>query len=174
MNNQELIKKFEERKTIIGNFQGYAVWWEDIKEIFEELDEPQKPVVPQFVADWYEENKDDFETSLFQCVYEIFKKRNDNELSKFENWLVDADTEPFKTLVNMHQFGYEVEEEKRCRIKFIQTGQHLAKNIFASGEYFVIKNSAISSIDSFTRKELEDADFGWIFSCEGIEIEEVE
>ena len=40
MNKQELIKKFEERKTIIGNFQGRAVWWEDIKEIFEELDEP--------------------------------------------------------------------------------------------------------------------------------------
>lgn len=34
MNKQELIEKLEERKTIIGNFQGYAVWWEDVKEIF--------------------------------------------------------------------------------------------------------------------------------------------
>ena len=25
-----------------------------------------------------------------------------------------------------------------------------------------------------TRKELEEAGFGWVFSCEGIEIEEVE
>ena len=25
-----------------------------------------------------------------------------------------------------------------------------------------------------TRKELEDADFGWVFDCPGIEIEEVE
>lgn len=40
MNVKKLIKKFEERKTIIGNFQGYAVWWEDVKEIFEQLDEP--------------------------------------------------------------------------------------------------------------------------------------
>ena len=40
MNKQELIKKIEERKTITGNFQGYVVWWEDIKTIFEELDEP--------------------------------------------------------------------------------------------------------------------------------------
>lgn len=40
MNKQELIEKFEERKTIIGNFHGYAVWWGDIKEIFEQLDEP--------------------------------------------------------------------------------------------------------------------------------------
>lgn len=40
MNKQELIEKLDERKTIIGNFQGYAVWWEDVKEIFEELNEP--------------------------------------------------------------------------------------------------------------------------------------
>ena len=25
----------------------------------------------------------------------------------------------------------------------------------------------------FTRKQLEDADFGWVFDCPGIEIEEV-
>ncbi|SNF56038.1 DUF1642 domain-containing protein [Streptococcus pneumoniae] len=41
MNKQELIKKLEERRTIIGNFQGYAVWWKDVKEIFEQLDEPE-------------------------------------------------------------------------------------------------------------------------------------
>lgn len=41
MNVKKLIKEFEERKTIIGNFQGYAVWWEDVKEIFEQLDEPE-------------------------------------------------------------------------------------------------------------------------------------
>ena len=41
MKLKELIEKFEERKTIIGNYQGYAVWWEDVKEIFEQLDEPE-------------------------------------------------------------------------------------------------------------------------------------
>lgn len=25
-----------------------------------------------------------------------------------------------------------------------------------------------------TRKELEEADFGWVFDCEGVEVEEVE
>lgn len=25
-----------------------------------------------------------------------------------------------------------------------------------------------------TRKELEDADLGWVFSCEGVEVKEVE
>lgn len=50
MNKQELIEKLEERKTIIGNFQGYAVWWKDVKEIFEQLDEPEKVKVKQFAA----------------------------------------------------------------------------------------------------------------------------
>ena len=26
----------------------------------------------------------------------------------------------------------------------------------------------------FTKKELEDADFGWVFDCEGVEVQEVE
>lgn len=58
MNKQELIEKFEERKTIIGNFQGYAVWWEDVKEIFEQLDEPQPVKVKQFVADVIEDARE--------------------------------------------------------------------------------------------------------------------
>lgn len=37
MNKQELIKKLEERRTITGSFQGYVVWWKDVKEIFEQL-----------------------------------------------------------------------------------------------------------------------------------------
>lgn len=131
-----------------------------------------KPVVPQYVADWYENNKDDFDFNLWDWI--AFRDELKNlKNKKFNTWLNGSGSNPIQTLVNMHQFGYEVEEEKRYRVKFIQTGQHLAKNIFASGEYFVIKNSAISSIDSFTRKELEGAGFGWVFDCEGIEIEEV-
>lgn len=57
MNKQELIKKLEERRTIIGNFQGYAVWWKDVKEIFEQLDEPKPVKVKQFVADFIAEQK---------------------------------------------------------------------------------------------------------------------
>ncbi len=69
MNKQQLIEKFEERKTIIGNFQGYAVWWEDVKEIFEQLDEPEKVKVPQFVADWYEKKKHDLNHYIWDYIY---------------------------------------------------------------------------------------------------------
>ena len=113
MKKKELIKRIED----LPYKEGLIVDKIDISrkgllELVKQLDEPGKVQIPQEVADWYEENKDDFETSLFQCVYEIFKKRNDNELNEFENWVIDENTEPFKTLVNMHQFGYEVEKEK--------------------------------------------------------------
>lgn len=176
MNTQELIKKFEERKTIIGNFQGYAVWWEDIKEIFGQLDESQKPVVPQFVADWYEENKDDFEGNLFRCAHNIPSIFDGAKLNEFEKWFLNASTKPFQILVNMHQFGYEVEKEKRYRISMPK-----ARNYKNHAQFLCAKDGKMFWCaewhrfrTKFTRKELEEANFGWVFDCEGVEVEEVE
>lgn len=39
---------------------------------------------------------------------------------------------------------------------------------------FSLKKENKKHKTKFTRKELEEADFGWVFDCEGIEIEEVE
>ena len=145
-------------------------------ELIKLLDEPQKVVVPQFVADWYEENKDDFEISLFYCVYEIFKKRNDNELTKIENWVIDENTKPFLTLANMHQFGYEVEKEPKYTVRMkgiIGYPTHLNKKLDSQNWFFASKNEIDGYRVKHTRKEIEDAGFGWVFDCEGIEIEEV-
>ena len=142
-----------------------------------EIKESQKDIVPQFVADWYEECKDDFETSLFQCIYELFKKRNDNELTKFEEWIIDCKTEPFQTLVNMRQFGYTVEEEKRYLVKMkgIRTFNGCLKcNVDNANWFFSGPEECAPYRAKHTRKELEDAGFGWVFDCEGIEVEEEE
>ena len=175
MNVKELIEKY---KSYEGKWNAKRaelarqIFLEDLKQ----LDEPRKVKVQQFVADWYEKNKDDFETSLFQCVYELFKKRNDNELNEFEEWVIDENTEPFKTLVNMHQFGYEVEEEKRYLVKI---KGDIKENMLVYGEvvgrYFFTKSYSLSNARyPHTLKELEQANFGWVFDCPGIEIEEVE
>ena len=108
--------------------------------------EPEKVKVPQIVVNWYEENKDDFETSLFQCIYELFKKRNDSELSEFENWVIDENTKPFQTLVNMHQFGYEVEKEKRYFVKIRATKHYFSRD--GKGKIFF----SLAYKGSFTKK----------------------
>ena len=186
MNVKELTEKFEERKTIIGNFQGYAVWWEDVKEIFEQLDEPKPVKVPQCVADWisfvktnglkfkntygfYEEiaPSDD----VYRVMYYIFKESiADKGIRK---WVADN----IDTFARAWLDGYEVEEEKRYSVRvkgicgnheFLNCEKHSKKWLFSDRK----ENTMYAT--QFTRKELEEAGFGWVFDCPGIEIEEVE
>lgn len=148
-----------------------------IKLIEASEDEPQKPVVPQFVVDWYEDNKNMLDTNLFGCIYEIYKKRNQNYLTKFEEWLFDSHTTPFQTLANMHQFGYTVEEEKRYRVKMKGLSKKLnTLNRVKDTNEFVVSESEENTLyaTKFTRKELEEAGFGEVFNSPLFEVEEVE
>lgn len=169
MNNQELIEKYEKLEGVCkdpGAEIARLIFLEDLRE----LDEPQKVTVPQFVADWYEEYKDDFEGELFRCVDLITRDFEDGDLSEFEEWFIDGKTKPFQTLVNMHQFGYEVEKEKRYTVKMRTTNQPLFYNSLEKRLFFSLGKLATQ----FTFKQLEEAGLGWVFNCEGIEIEEVE
>lgn len=137
-----------------------------------------KPVVvKQFVADWYEEHKEDFEGSLFRCIDCIPSLYEEGELNDFEEWVVYCETKPFQTLVNMHQFGYTVEKEKRYRVKL--------KGINSESEYlyygnrsctwrFGGKNESGYFRKNHTRKELKDAGFGEVFNSKMFEVKEVE
>lgn len=176
MNKQELIERIEGLKNLFGNKSKY-IEIDMVIRLISELDEPQKVTVPQFVADWYEKHKDDFETKLFRAVDLIPSDYEEDELSEFEEWLVDEHTAPFQTLVNMHQFGYEVEEEKRYIVKFknIQkNSEYLKYDLVIEKWYFGMNQYFTSSRLYHTKEELEKGGFEWLFSCEGVEIEEVE
>ena len=84
MNKQELIEQIEGLKNLFGNKSEYIEIDAAIK-LIEQLDETQKPVVPQFVADWYENNKDDFEGALFRCIDLIPSVYEDGDLSEIES-----------------------------------------------------------------------------------------
>jgi hypothetical protein len=166
MNKKELIERMEGLKNIFGNECEY-VKIDFVIELASELDEPQKVVVPQFVADWYEEHKDNLEFNIFDYVYQF----DQNAGFDFKDWFDDFNTKPIQTLVNMHQFGYEVEEEKRYIVS-LKNGQPLVKAPLGGNFYF---NQNITAGNcKATRKQLEEAGFGWVFDCEGVEVEEVE
>lgn len=132
-----------------------------------------KPVVPQCVADWYEEHKDDFEINLFQGIYDASDAFQDEKLDEFEDWLMDGDTDALITLVNMHQFGYEVEKKRyRVRLKAHKEKPDYLVMTNANGLRFY--TDLYTENREHTRKELESNGYGWVFDCEGIEIEEVE
>ena len=145
--------------------------------LIKQLDEPEKVKVPQLVADWYEENKDNFEGNLYRCAFNIPSVFDSAKLNEFERWFLNASTKPFQTLVNMHQFGYEVEKEKRYLVKvkgIVNALSFLSYHKNADIWTVTDKNNSDGYRAHHTRKQLEEAGFGWVFSCEGIEIEEVE
>lgn len=168
MNKQELIEKYEKLEGVCkdpGAEIARLIFLEDLRE----LDEPQKVQVPQFVADWYEANKDDFETNLFRAVDLIPSDYEEGDLSEFEEWLVDNHTEPFQTLVNMHQFGYDVKKERRYTVKMRTTKQPLFYNSLEKRLFFSLGELATQ----FTFKQLEEAGLGDVFYSPLFEIEEV-
>lgn len=176
MNKQELFEKIDVLNKLYGETKNYVAV-DDILNLVKLLDEPQKVTVPQFVADWYEEHKDDFEIALFRCIDHIPSVYDEGDLNEFEEWIIDGETKPFQTLVNMHQFGYEVEKEKRYLVKI---KGNVSENILVFGlvtqVYFFSNDNRNNKYrqTTHTRKELERSGFGWVFNCPGIELEEVE
>lgn len=155
-----------------GKFEGAWVGnqLKDADKIRQELN---KPVVPQFVADWYEKHKNDIEFGIWNYLYAFDSQKED----EFKKWFNDSKTKQFQTLVNMHQFGYDVEKEKLYTVKFKNIQEHhsfLNFSIKTEKWLFSIPEGDTLYRTHHTRKELEDGMFGWVFDCPGIEIEEVE
>ena len=122
-----------------------------------------KPVVPQFVADWYEEHKNRLDYDLWEYLVDW----NYQKPCDFKDWMArDGKAEPVITLVNMHQFGYEVEKETKYTVRIKVTNQYLCNdegNLHFSPGFRM----------DFTKNDLEKLNLGWVFDCEGIEIKEV-
>lgn len=138
----------------------------DVIAIVELIDEPQKPLVQQFVADWYEEHKDDFEIALFRCIDHIPSVYDEGDLNEFEEWIIDGETKPFQTLVNMHQFGYEKGVE--------ESHKYLNHRISLDSWFFSGESEPLDFSVKHTRKELEEAGFEEVFNSPLFEVKEVE
>lgn len=134
-----------------------------------------KPIVPQYVADWYEENKDDFEVSIWARLIDWDRQKNH---PLFNEWFDQTDNS-IQILANMHQFGYEVEKEKRYTVTIKAVlGQYLGRYYLNDEEltpqFSITQFTGDGERPAFTRKELEDTGFGWVFDCPGVEVKEVE
>ena len=132
-------------------------------ELIKLLDEPQKVTVPQFVADYIKyalENDWDFQ--------DLFKRIEDEEDEELLRWVYHERNQ--ETLTAAWINGYTVEKEKRYIVKMSATKQPLFYNNMYEKTFFSLGDLATQ----FTRKQLEGLGLGWVFDCEGIEIEEVE
>ena len=168
MNKQELIKKYKEYENGLFDIGARVACQLFLKDL-EQLDEPQPVKVQQFLAEKIEYFKKTGDWDLFQAMDSLFGDKEIREWLEYKN--------NQETFVRAWLDGYEVEEEKRYLVKVKGVsgyGRYLNKAL-SSNEYFFASNNEIKSYRTkFTRKELEEAGFGWVFSCEGIKIKEVE
>lgn len=168
MNKQELIdycNAIKENKSQIIN----CIDVNEIIKKIEQLDEPQKITIPQVVADWIEWTKKDG-LDLQDAMNLISGEENEKLLRWFYH---ESNQELF---ARAWLDGYTVEEEKRYLVK-VKGVYFNSCLVFDKGnkKWFF---SSIYEIDHqtgyHTRKELEEAGFGWVFDCPGMEVEEVE
>lgn len=132
----------------------------------------EKPVVPQYVADWYEEHKND----LNDDIWAYLTSWADTKWDEFKYWMYHTGrNKAITTLANMHQFGYEVEKEPRYTVRFkglYYENAYLSANLFRNF-WDVRDNKEGCENTAHTRKELEANGFGWVFNCPGVEVKEV-
>ena len=166
MNVQGLIEKY--RKFEDGLFDiGAKVACQNFLKDLEQLEEPQPVKVPQFVADWIKHSKNRGR-SLFGAM-SIFEENT--EIKEFMQWADNQETFALAWIL-----GYEVEKEKRYLVKVKGVNGYacyLNKGLLSKEYSFESKNEIGGCRTKHTRKQLEDDDFGWVFDCPGIEIEEV-
>ena len=125
--------------------------------------EKSKVVIPQFVADWIEEGK-----KICRDVQDLFEFDFNSE--EVKRWFLNY--KPFDLIARAWLDGYEVEKEKRYKIYIKSTGQALFND--KGSLRFMYKVHADNTGFLFTKSELEEASLGWVFDCEGVEVQEVE
>lgn len=129
----------------------------------------EKVKIPQFVADIIEEYKEGNAP-----IIDIFTEKYSDD--QYNTWLTRSPN-AYNRVARAWLDGYEVEKEKRYLVKI--------KGVNKESEYLVFGELSntwkFRSLGSFgelkkhhTRKELEQANFGWVFDCPGIDVEEVQ
>ena len=99
----------------------------------------------------------------------------DTEEDSFKRW-VNSSKDAFQTIINMHQFGYKLKEEKKYLVKFkniTKDSSFLKYDGIVGKWYFGMYGESTAIILHHTKEELISGGFEWIFSCEGVEVEEV-
>lgn len=97
------------------SYMDSAVSLTQVYDLIDQLDELEKVVIPQFVAEWYEENKKDLEYAIYE-ISNYVSARDSVKLNEMEVWFDDNSNNPTETLIKMKLFGYDIEKEKLYRV----------------------------------------------------------
>lgn len=171
MNKQEVIEKIKRRTEYFKVEKEYNRGFRDGLNnsipVIREIDAPERPVVPQFVADFYELIKDDFEDGVYDLFVEFYE--DGSELNTELYWWFKLDVnKPIETLVKMKLFGYEVEKEKLYTVELpspnCPTDDHYILSRLKNGK-IIVNRYCIEQWEKFGDCQLTEAeikqDFEW-------------
>lgn len=172
MNKQELIEEFKK----VGIYR-LDIFGTDIEGIptksaiclIEQLDEPQKVKIPQVIAEYIKQKKDD-DYHLLGAMIEIRSHKN----KEIDEWFEEDDN--IELFARAWLDGYELEEKRYLvTIKGIVSNFMVLKHNINEDTWYMSNKINYTDLKAYhTKKELEDAGFGWVFDCPGIEIKEVQ
>lgn len=173
MNKQEALKKIEKLEGLTikdkdFNFDIEMISKGDVLEIIEQIDKPQKTVVPQFVAEWIEKTKKIY--NLYGAMGHIKDNSAPSEIMK---WFSTNPTLTGEILARALLDGYEVEKEKLYIVEipnphsYIDNHTRLARNY--KGKVVLEVQDWLNTCESYklTESEIkEDFDWAWQFAKE--------
>lgn len=184
MKKQELIKHIEDLPYKEGPIvDKIDISRKGLLELVNQLDEPEKPVVPPVVSIWYQINKNNLYKNIAYLCANWAKSTTYDTLF---DWMSNTDNF-IEILINMHRFGYEVEKEKKYKITLLNRNDGdlylINQNAGVSDKHghfspvvllFTKGTNFSEQCYKLTKKEVASSGFGWVFDCPGIKIEEVE
>lgn len=160
MNKQEAKQKLHNIAFAKMNTRPDDLKLADVMQVIDQIHEPQKVVVPKYIADKIEYCKDTEWYGLFHAMDYCYQYRDSAE------WLEDNQ----ETFARAWLDGYEIEQEKLYTVEVVGTGQYLVERYKKQGYVFIDTEDPLL----FTKSELEAAGFGWVFDCDGVKVVEVE
>lgn len=160
-------------KVIISEFKqdfSRAKWREGYEQgKVEGMVERDKVTIPQFVAEYIEKSRLKGWDLLASMCFVLNEKNK-----KTTKWLYLGENKNIFALAWI--YGYTVEKEKKYKIVMLNiasSGGVLTRIKHDDSWIWIDTLGTIVEGRTHTRKELEEAGFGWVFDCPGIKIEEV-
>lgn len=183
MKKQEVIEKIRNLEPDEQNLHEYQPEeWEAFEDgflaarigaelIIEELDEPEKPIIPQFVADWLEVCKENLGFGLSSAMSHSTSAMK-KQPNKVKGWFNLKDNQ--ETFAKAWLYGYEVEKEKLYTVRLKVSGEYLNSEK-ANKRYMMgsTNKNFVKELKSYcyTQAELKELN---IWDNPAFEVEEVE
>lgn len=155
MNKDEAVQKLAEVARIS------VAYAEDLYDSFF-----PKPVIPWYIADYLEKVKSEGDLTVVGAVNEapegrigdwlVLERVNIFAMAWVNGYIIKGETRYMVRVKGIPEIESYLNQEDGIEFLFADAGE--------TGDYRT----------KFTRKELEDADFGWVFDCPGVEVKEVE